>query len=200
MSGKGQSDGKRTNGDSQPEMVNLDSFLAEISERLATVSSIPVAGVQYDALVEPIERMQVVIFTMNDVHYAVDITCVSEVVRMPRITPVPGLPGWVLGVANLHGDVVSVIDLPSFLGVGAPADWRSASMIVAQTADQRIGLMVDDVDIIYTFPTEQVISPPFRVEESLVGYLRGTVEREGEFIRLLDCERLLLGQEMQQFS
>ena len=73
-------------------------------------------------------------------------------------------------------------------------------MIVAQAADQRIGLVVDDVELIYSFPVEQVLSPPFKVEPGIVPYLRGAVERDQEYIRLLECERLLLGQQMQQFS
>jgi chemotaxis signal transduction protein len=73
-------------------------------------------------------------------------------------------------------------------------------MIVAQAGDQHIGLVVDRIDIIYTFPVEQVISPPFKIAPELVPYIRGAIERQNEFIRFLDCESLLLGSQMQQFS
>jgi chemotaxis signal transduction protein len=73
-------------------------------------------------------------------------------------------------------------------------------MIVAKAADQQIGLIVDEIDVIYHVTSEQVISPPFSVEPVLVPYLRGAIERGSDFIRLLDCQRLLLGQQMQQFS
>lgn len=200
MSRKGRFYRKRQSGDSRPETVNLDFFLAEIGARLATARNAPMMGVQYDALVEPVERTQVIIFTMGEVHYAVDVSYVGEVVRGPHITPAPGPPGWMLGETNLHGNIVSIVDLPVFLGVGSPVDRLTAGLIVIRVADQQIGLLVDDIDIIYTFPTEQVISPPFRVGEELLPYLRGAVEREDEFILLLDCECLLLGQGRQQSS
>jgi chemotaxis signal transduction protein len=73
-------------------------------------------------------------------------------------------------------------------------------MLVAQAADLKIGLMVDRVESIYRFPFEWVISPPFRLEPGLVAYLRGAVDRDGQMIRVLECERLLRGPKMQQFS
>jgi purine-binding chemotaxis protein CheW len=179
-------------------MVNLDAFLAEISARLVTAGNITLP--QQAASTTPQERMQIIVFEMGSVHYAIEVSNVGEVVRLPEITHVPGLPEWVLGVTNLHGDIVSAVDLPLFVNITEQVTTRPAYMIVAQAGDQRIGLVVDGIDIIYTFPVEQVISPPFKIASDLVPYLRGAIERQGEFIRFLDCERLLLGPQMQQFS
>jgi len=188
------------NGDNPAvTMVNLDAFLAEISARLVTAGNIPLPQ-QQSAQLTPQERMQIVIFALGNIHYAVEVSCVGEIVRSPEITRVPGLPGWVLGVTNLHGDIVSAVDLPFFLSISEQVTDQPTYMIIAQAGDQRIGLVVDDIDIIYTFPAEQVISPPFKVAPELVPYIHGAIERQNEFIRLLDCERLLLGPQMQQFA
>ena len=186
-------------GDNQGvPMVNLDAFLAEISARLVTAGNITLP--QQPTQIAPQERMQIIVFEMGAVHYAIEVSNVGEVVRSPEITHVPGLPDWVLGVTNLHGDIVSAVDLPLFTNIRDHATSQPAYMIVAQTGDQRIGLVVDGIDIIYTFPIEQVISPPFKIAPEMVPYLRGAIERQDEFIRFLDCERLLLGPQMQQFS
>lgn len=179
-------------------MVNLDAFLAEISARLVTAGNITLP--QQPTQIAPQERMQIIVFEMGAVHYAIEVSNVGEVVRSPEITHVPGLPDWVLGVTNLHGEIVSAVDLPLFTHIRDHAASQPAYMIVAQAGDQRIGLVVDGIDIIYTFPIEQVISPPFKIAPDLVPYLRGAIERQDEFIRFLDCERLLLGPQMQQFS
>jgi chemotaxis signal transduction protein len=179
-------------------MVNLDAFLSEISTRLVTAGSVTLPEQQPVSL--PQERIQIIIFSMEATYYAVEVDRIGEVVRSPEITPVPGLPSWVLGVANLHGDIVSAVALPLFLGISEHITEQPAYMIVAHAGDQRVGLVVDDVDIIYTFPAEHVVSPPFKIAPELVPYLRGAVERQNEFIRLLDCERLLLGSQMQQFG
>lgn len=187
--------------DGNTEMVDLDAFLLELSERLVTAGSIPLPQAQ-PAPVEPVEEIQAIVFRLGDTRYAVEMGYVGEVLRGPDITHLPGsLPAWLLGVTNLHGEIMSVVDLSAFLAVDPTAnDQQANSMLVAQAADQRIGLMVDDVELIYTFPLEHVLSPPFKVDPGIVTYLRGAVEREKAFIRLLDCERLLLGPEMQQFS
>ena len=166
-----------------------------------------ISGLEFRPLppVQPVEsetgeRMQSLVFALDDIHFALDVALVGEVVRQPDITPVPGLPGWVLGVTNLHGEIISVVDLMSFLAKDRDVAEVPTDMLVAQSSGQRIGLMVNDAELIYTFPIDKVLSPPFKVDPGLVAYLRGAVERDGEFIRLLDCERLLLGPQMQQFS
>lgn len=179
-------------------MVNLDAFLAEISSRLVTAGNIALP--QQTVQVVPQERIQIIIFTLGTIRYAIEVSNVKEVVRLPEFTRVPGLPEWVLGVTNLHGDIVSAVDLPLFLNITDHATSQAAYMIVAQAGAQHIGLVVDRIDIIYTFPAEQVISPPFKIAPELVPYIRGAIERQNEFIRFLDCEGLLLGSQMQQFS
>ncbi len=186
-------------GDNQAKsMVNLDAFLSEISSRLVTAGNIALP--QQTAQIVPQERMQVIIFTLGTVHYAIEASNVEEVVRSPEFTRVPGLPEWVLGVTNLHGDIVSAVDLPLFLNISDHVISQAAYMIVAKAGDQHIGLVVDGIDIIYTFPAEQVISPPFKIAPELVPYMRGAIERQDEFVRFLDCGSLLLGSQMQQFS
>lgn len=182
-----------------PTMVDLDSLLAEISSRMMAMGSLSVAS-PAPIPVRQAERLQIMIFVLGDTRYAVELSHVGEVVRQPMITPVPGLPSWVLGVTNLHGDIVSVVDLPHFLDLSPEPASRVTNVIVAQAADQRIGLRVDDVEIIYTFPVEEIISPPFKVSPELVPYMRGAVEREDGLIRFLDCGQLLLGPKMQQFG
>jgi chemotaxis signal transduction protein len=181
------------------ELVDLATILDEISTRLVMAGSLHLEQTK-PVSARPVEHMKIIIFVIGDLRYAVEMGHIDEVVRNPSITPIPGLPNWVLGVTNLHGDIVSVVNLARFLDIETPAHRKDVSMIVARAADQRIGLVVDDTEVIYTFPAEQVISPPFKVSSELVNYLRGAIERQGEFIRLLDCEHLLLSPHMQQFS
>lgn len=190
------------NGASADAVVDLDAFLAELSARLVTAEGGRVALARpVDTLTAaPVERKQIMVFTLSGTRYGLPLEYIGEVLRDPVITIVPGLPKWVMGVTNLHGDVLSVVDLGRFLGFSSPLMTGPGTLLLAKVADQRVGLLVDDVELIYSFPMDLQESPPFRVEPELVNYLQGAVEREGEFIRLLDGERLLLGPEMQQFS
>jgi len=182
-----------------PDMVDLSVYLNEISTRLVT------AEVRPETEAHPgddgaDEHRQLIIFKLGTVPYGIEISHIIEVTHRPDVTPVPGLPGWVLGVCNVHGEIMSVVDLAVFLEAPPKVHWQPEYMLVAQAQNQRIALAIDDVDIIYTIPLNQVISPPFKIEAALVHYLQGTIERSEDFIRILDCERLLLGSQMQQFG
>ena len=89
---------------------------------------------------------------------------------------------------------------PQLASVGQCVTSSDATLIVTHAADQQIGLLVDDVSLIYTFPEDELAPPPYKVEPGIEDYLCGALDRDHEFIHLLDCERLLLGKAMQQFS
>ena len=183
----------------QPGMVDLSAYLTEIGSRLVTAETLAEQGRKVQEA-GPMEHRQLIVFKLGALPYGIEISHVAEVMHHLEITPVPGLPGWVLGVCNVHGDVMSVVDLARFLEMPSGPVRQPEYMLIAQAQGQRIALAVDDVDVIYTIPLNQVISPPFKIEPILVQYLQGTIERAEDFIRLLDCERLLLGQQMQQFG
>jgi purine-binding chemotaxis protein CheW len=182
-----------------PEMVDLSVYLNEISSRLVTAETLPEPG-SHSGDEDEIEHRQLIIFKLGAVPYGIEISHVIEVTHRPEITPVPSLPAWVLGVCNVHGEIMSVVDLARFLDAPPKLNWQPEYMLVAQAQNQRIALAVDGIDIIYTIPLNQVISPPFKIEATLVHYLQGTIERSEDFIRILDCERLLIGPQMQQFG
>ncbi len=87
--------------------------------------------------------------------YAVAMDRVAEVGRPPRLTRVPGLPGWVLGLANWRGRVLAVLDLAEMLG-GPPSATGTAGtaavgqqpgrLLVLADGAARVGLLTDGVD------------------------------------------------------
>ena len=185
--------------EAQPDMVDLCAYLDEIGSRLVTAETLPEPG-QPGPDAGPMEHRQLIVFRLGALPYGIEISYVVEVTHHPEITPVPGLPGWVLGVCNVHGEIMSVVDLAGFLEMPSKPSRQPEYVLVMQAQDQRIALAVDGIDVIYTIPLNQVVSTPFKIEPVLVQYLQGTIERAEDFIRLLDCERLLLGQQMQQFG
>jgi chemotaxis signal transduction protein len=182
-----------------PEMVDISVYLKEIGNRLVTAESLPEPD-RRNQDTDSIEHRQLIVFRLGMQLYGIEISHVVEVMHGPEITPVPGLPDWVCGVCNVHGEIVSVVDLARFLQTPVRPGWQPEYMLVTQAQDQRIALAVDSVDIIYTIPLNQVVSPPFKIDPVLVQYLQGAIERSEDFIRLLDCERLLLGPQMRQFE
>src|SRR5689334_2847182 len=119
---------------SMEDRVDLNPLLAEISARLITVGaqSLPDAP---SAQPQRRDDQQILVFTLANKPYGVNIAHIREVVRDPIFTRVPGLPDWVAGVTNSHGEIMSVVDLATFLGIESEAASGKRSMLAAQAGD-----------------------------------------------------------------
>jgi purine-binding chemotaxis protein CheW len=92
--------------------------------------------------VEPAARL--LLFGVNDRVCACEIGEVREIIPFRRITRLPGAPAAVLGLINLRGSVLTVLDLGVRLG-GAPVDRTLGSIVLVQTGERTVGLAVSDV-------------------------------------------------------
>lgn len=89
---------------------------------------------------------ELVVVRLGGCRYAVPMAAVAEVGRPPALTRVPGLPGWVAGVANWRGRVLAVIDLRTLLAADdAPLD-RRGRLVVLLAGAVRVGLLVESVE------------------------------------------------------
>jgi purine-binding chemotaxis protein CheW len=114
-------------------------------------------------------------------HYALPVTAVLEIAEIGKVTPVPGAPPGVLGVRNLRGQVVPVIDLATMLGLSADAE--NERIVVTEDDGRRAALAVTGTDDVGELgaPTEEVDSP----------YLSGAVLVEGALVGIVDVSALL---------
>lgn len=141
-----------------------------------------------------------VIFSLDNEHYGVDISEVWEINTMLDITRIPQAPDFIEGVINLRGQIVPVMDLRKRLGLPARTYGRTTRIMVIQTIGNRLGLIVDSVREVVKIP-QDVIEPPSQlttlIEDS---YLRGIAKQEGYLIILLDVHRLLNETEKEEFE
>jgi purine-binding chemotaxis protein CheW len=142
-----------------------------------------------------------VLLSIASAHYAVREAFVTELERVPTITPVPHVPAWVRGVTNLRGDILSVIDMRTFLGLDA-ASSHSARMLVVRllNEDFATGLLVDSVDRIVSVPPDRITPPESSLDGPLAPYLTGMCEIEQRLVAVLDLEQLLRSPEIRQFE
>jgi len=162
-------------------------------------------------------RVRHVVFTLGQTQFAVPMSSVLEIQRPPKVTPIPNVPDWVLGVTNLRGDVLSLVDLRCFLGMD-PVDYdRAGRMMVVRSADQDLttGLIVDRVNGLIAFSDQEVQrlrmggeSGTLSLDHDLFPFARGIVGRPSsesssgpdQLIVVLDLESLLQSEEMRQFQ
>jgi len=93
----------------------------------------------------PPATCEVVLLRLGTCRYAVPLSAVTEVGRPPALTRVPGLPGFVAGVANWRGRVLAVLDLRGLLSAGPAVPDRRSRLVVVQVDAVRVGLLVDAV-------------------------------------------------------
>lgn len=176
-------------------IANIDYQVEQTFGLQAMADSSATAPVDGDA-------EQHVIFALAGTEYAVPIANVTEIGPPLNVTPLPNVPDWILGVVNLRGDVVSMVDLRAFLGMARTNYGQTSRMLVARARqeDMTAGLIVDRVSGIRFLPMEQIGAPSAAIEDQVAPYLRGVYEHDGRLLVVLDFDKLLLSPEMQQFQ
>lgn len=133
--------------------------------------------------------VQVVVFGMAGQSYALPIEAVKEIQQIVGYTPVPGSGAALLGVVDLRGEVVPLVDLRALVGLpGAPL--RLDSPLVFAVVSQRlVALLVDDVEDVTTFSAAE-LQPPSKLYP-LSDRLHGIVHKERGLLFVLDPDRLV---------
>lgn len=103
--------------------------------------------------------VQLLTFKLDDQEYALDIANVVQVVRMVALTRPPKAPDYVMGVFNLRGSVIPVIDIRKRCGlVPRPYD-LDTQLLIARVDDHTLAITVDVVSEVLTLPAETIESP-----------------------------------------
>ncbi|VFQ43192.1 chemotaxis protein CheW [Desulfoluna butyratoxydans] len=139
-------------------------------------------------------------FRMDGVHFAVPLGCALEVGRLPKVTPLPNLPGWVSGISNIRGDVVSMVDLKAFFGRGPSASPAGGSMVVLHAHHLKVGVRVDRLEGMVSLAEGawKVSSNPF-TRGDITPYLAGVAATGDSLLYLLDVKALLTSDRMNSF-
>ena len=106
---------------------------------------------------------------------------VAEIIPAPRITSVPGVKRWLLGIANLRGRVISVTDLRDFLiGRSAP-QLPSSQVVIIRGSGEDFGLLVDEVIGMRHFGQQHGLSTLDLVDEALRPYVSEAFQSDGQY-------------------
>jgi len=146
------------------------------------------------------EVLQWVTFKLKDESYGINVMQVQEILRYNEVAPVPGAPLYVLGIINLRGNVVTVIDTRSRFGLEPCEITDDTRIIVIESEQQIIGILVDSAsEVVYLKPSEIENAPNVGNEES-AQFIRGVTNRDGELLILVDLDRLLSDDEWDELK
>lgn len=141
------------------------------------------------------EAVQAVVFALGSETFAIPVTMVREILEHRPASRVPEGPDWLLGLLDVRGVAVPMIDLHVRMGFPAVAPSVSTCILVVEVAqaDDRsvtMGLVVDRVMDVVSFAASEIGETPEIGVRWSVDYLTGFVRRETGFVALLDPARL----------
>ena len=104
-------------------------------------------------------RVRLVVFTLDGGRYAAFLEAVERAVGMVEITPLPEAPPIVVGVINLHGELVAVVDPRVRFGMAPRCIALSDQLLIARTPNRRVALRVDAVAGVSEVQQDHITAP-----------------------------------------
>lgn len=136
-------------------------------------------------------EMQVVVFSLGQEEYGGDITRVQEIIRLPEVTTLPNTAGYILGIINLRGSIIPIIDLKKKFRFPSSEITDETRVIVVEINSEKVGLIVDEVSEVISFPIQEVVSADgigFGIQGE---YFLGVVRLDERLLILLNLEKIV---------
>ena len=145
-------------------------------------------------------ELHIVGFRVGRETFGVPIGLVHEIVRVPEITAVPDSPGYVEGVINLRGKIVSVVDLRKRFGEREITAHKKNRILVTEVEGKMVGLIVDAASEVLKIPDSEIELPPSVFEEGELNYVTGVGKLQGRLVILIDLSKILQKGELRRLG
>ena len=143
---------------------------------------------------------QWVTFCMDGETYGINVMQVQEVLRVPDIAPVPGAPDYVLGIVNLRGNVVTVLDTRQRFGLLQKENDDSTRIVIVEAGNQVVGILVDSVAEVVYLHASEIESTPSVSNDDSSKYIQGVCNHENKLLILVDLDKLLTTEEWSEMT
>jgi purine-binding chemotaxis protein CheW len=135
---------------------------------------------------------KMVTFSLAGKDYAIDIMNIKEIAKAGHFTYVPNSLPFVLGVYNLRGEIIPIIDLRLFFNIEVPEHDENVleNTLIVLVGDQMFGVVVDEIDKVVGIQ-KNTIQPPHPLFGDInIKYIYGVVEAERHLYVLLDIDKI----------
>lgn len=137
---------------------------------------------------------QFLAFSLGDEQYGIDISRIREVLEYETVTQIPKVPDYMIGVINLRGSSVPVINLRTKLMMDEADRTVDTCIIITDvtTGDESVtlGILVDSVKEVFDLDPEEVEPPPQIGGQIDTRFIKGMGKHQGEFLILLDTDKI----------
>lgn len=130
-------------------------------------------------------------FYVGDALCGMDILKVQEINKIMEMTQVPQAPDYVMGILNLRGQIVTIIDLGKKLGLSSIDVDESSRNIIVNSENEYIGLLVSQIGDVVQADWQKVERPPANIGGLQGTFFKGVFKMEDRLIGILDADRVL---------
>ncbi len=140
----------------------------------------------------PEEEIRVCLFNIGEETYAIPVALLTEIIIPQKIFPVPTTPSHVLGVINLRGNIVPIVDIRATLSL--PPQAATGQIAIVKFGSITLGIVVDNVSEVVSVPESSVLTMPAdygaKAGKNRSRFLKGIIQRETGIAALLHIERI----------
>lgn len=135
---------------------------------------------------------KMVTFSLSGKDYSIDIMHIKEIAKAGRFTYVPNTLPFVLGVYNLRGEIIPILDLRLFFNIEVPEreDNKMENLLILNIDDQKFGVVVDKIDKVIGVQKSSIQPPHPLFGDINIKYISGVVESNDRLYVLLDVTRI----------
>lgn len=139
--------------------------------------------------------LQWVTFKLADETYGINVMQVQEILRMTEIAPVPGAASYVVGIINLRGNVVTVVDTRLRFSLPPYQETDDTRIIILEIGQSIVGMLVDKVSEVVYLHESEIDTAPHLTNEDSSRFIQGVVSNDKDLLILLDINKLLSQEE-----
>lgn len=144
--------------------------------------------------------LQWVTFQLEQETYGVDVMVVKEVLKFQDIAPVPGAPDYVLGIINIRGTVISVINTRRRFGLQDREVDDNTRIVIIEIGCHIIGILVDSVAEVVYLRRSQIESAPQVNKDESARFIQGVCHRDDQLLILVELDKLLTEEELNELD
>ena len=127
--------------------------------------------------------------------YGIPVEKISKIAKPLQITSIPGTAPHIMGLMNLHGEILCVVDVKILLNMGKAIHGENSRVVVIKTAEGLVGIFCDEVIDIYDIVRKNIETALSTLSAEISSYIQGQVQIDCGLMGILDMERLLFKQE-----
>ncbi len=137
-------------------------------------------------------KMELLMFSLGtDEIYGINVFKIREVMKLPSVTKIPDSDDRILGLVNLRGENIPMVDLKRSIGLG-PLDCENPKLVITEYNDNKQGFLVASVDRIVRMSWDRVKVPPPMIRTNRQGAVTAVTKLEdGRMVLILDVEKVL---------